>query len=1082
MLSSSLNQFYKFIMKNLFSFLLALSLWQLAPIQMQAQTEVFGCTNSSAANYNADATADDGSCCFDNYVTINTMSELFFQFSEIAPDGGSFSDYYGWSNINNGSLCIPNGCFTFYAYSLADPLSNVAFTITDSNGNVLIDASTTDGFYYQYYSNTGDVVGCMYSQACNFNPLATCGNAGFCDFTSCGAPSPYGCTDPNAPNYNPDATIEDGSCCYASNYLTILLDGLEMENLDYMINSGGWPVSNTSAGSAFCMYDGCFVMQGFALNGDNDYSLQLVNALGEVVFSANAAELEQGVSFSLNAVPGCTDYYACNYNPLATCSDNVLCDYSCLGCTNPDAGNYDPDATVDDGSCCVNSFTIVANGQFQWGVWSSTQGGGGGGAYPDNNTFCINNGCYTFEIYNYQNSLEPINWQLLDSNGTVVYSGQSGLWGDSESISVNSIEGCMDTGACNFNPLATCSNYTLCNYDCLGCTDPNAPNYNPEATIDNGSCCTQDWYTVNSTTPGYWYVYSQNGWSGASGHYPEQNGFCLGAECFNITFYADDFASQNFTISLEDEQGNIIATGQYLVAVGGAAIEVLNGAIAGCMDTYACNYNPLATCYDYESCDYGCYGCTNADAPNYDPNATIDDGSCCTGNWYTITLSGEGYWSASSSDYTSYQGGYYPQDNGFCSASDCFYFTAWSLDGTEMTYTINDLNGTQVDQGIIDYYDYGTFISLGNSITGCMDAAACNYNANATCGDWYSCTYDCYGCTNAAAPNYNPDATVDDGSCCTSSWYTITMSGQAYWYATNDFGATSGGFFPEQSGFCMTNDCFSIVIYSFDSQPVEYIITNQLGEVIYSGVSNPTVYTSVSISTGNDVAGCMDSMACNYNPEATCPDGSCNYYCGGCTDSTAINFDPLALFDDGSCFYMMQPPVVGMMIVEDPENDQYWVMSNVMEVGNGAPYVMTNSYNNSIQMMNESGQYMSGPYPCNQEVSFQMNSMQAGLMTYMEANVAGSCAIANNVQEVQVENKLLAYPNPTAGAFTLTGINAERATIQILDMSGRVVLDETKNISNGQVEMNLSNAQNGIYQLRVQTSDTVYTARISVKQ
>ena len=44
----------------------------------------------------------------------------------------------------------------------------------------------------------------------------------------------------------------------------------------------------------------------------------------------------------------------------------------------------------------------------------------------------------------------------------------------------------------------------------------------------------------------------------------------------------------------------------------------------------------------------------------------------------------------------------------------------------------------------------------------------------------------------------------------------------------------------------------------------------------------------------------MDSLACNYDPSATCDDGSClTTY--GCTDSLACNFDPLATCDDGSC-------------------------------------------------------------------------------------------------------------------------------------------------------------------------------------
>ena len=51
-----------------------------------------------------------------------------------------------------------------------------------------------------------------------------------------------------------------------------------------------------------------------------------------------------------------------------------------------------------------------------------------------------------------------------------------------------------------------------------------------------------------------------------------------------------------------------------------------------------------------------------------------------------------------------------------------------------------------------------------------------------------------------------------------------------------------------------------------------------------------------------NVAGCMYDFACNYNPEATVDDGSCEVTtCAGCTWPEAENYDPNALWDDGSC-------------------------------------------------------------------------------------------------------------------------------------------------------------------------------------
>lgn len=51
------------------------------------------------------------------------------------------------------------------------------------------------------------------------------------------------------------------------------------------------------------------------------------------------------------------------------------------------------------------------------------------------------------------------------------------------------------------------------------------------------------------------------------------------------------------------------------------------------------------------------------------------------------------------------------------------------------------------------------------------------------------------------------------------------------------------------------------------------------------------------------IAGCVNSNACNYAPEATLNDGSCVFDCMGCIDPCACNYNQNAAFNDGSCDY-----------------------------------------------------------------------------------------------------------------------------------------------------------------------------------
>jgi hypothetical protein len=54
----------------------------------------------------------------------------------------------------------------------------------------------------------------------------------------------------------------------------------------------------------------------------------------------------------------------------------------------------------------------------------------------------------------------------------------------------------------------------------------------------------------------------------------------------------------------------------------------------------------------------------------------------------------------------------------------------------------------------------------------------------------------------------------------------------------------------------------------------------------------------------DDIFGCTNSTACNFNALATAEDGSCDYTsCAACTDSAACNYDETATLDDDSCEY-----------------------------------------------------------------------------------------------------------------------------------------------------------------------------------
>ena len=164
------------------------------------QTEaIWGCTDSTAFNYDSLANLDNGGCV---PVILGCMQPLAFNYNSSA-------------NVDDGS-CVP------FVYGCTDA------TMFNFDAN----ANTDDGSCIPY------VFGCTDSTMFNYNPLANSDN------NSC-IPYIYGCTDPSMLNYDPQANTEDFSCIA---FVYGCMDSLAL-NYD--------PLANTDNGSCIEVVMGC---------------------------------------------------------------------------------------------------------------------------------------------------------------------------------------------------------------------------------------------------------------------------------------------------------------------------------------------------------------------------------------------------------------------------------------------------------------------------------------------------------------------------------------------------------------------------------------------------------------------------------------------------------------------------------------------------------------------------------------------------------------------------------------------------------------------------------------------------------
>ena len=148
-----------------------------------------------------------------------------------------------------------------------------------------------------------------------------------------------GCTDPTMYNYNPLATLYDGSCVPFNYGCT------NPESINWN------PQANTNDGSCIEMIPGCTdsSAQNFepTANIDNGTCYYGGTTGGEVDQEADTdgdGSTTDGDGVT-TAIPGCTEPDAYNYNPDAT-ENNGTCIERICGCLDSTATNYNPDANT----------------------------------------------------------------------------------------------------------------------------------------------------------------------------------------------------------------------------------------------------------------------------------------------------------------------------------------------------------------------------------------------------------------------------------------------------------------------------------------------------------------------------------------------------------------------------------------------------------------------------------------------------------------------------------------------------------------------------------------------------------------
>jgi hypothetical protein len=292
--------------------------------------------------------------------------------------------------LSDGSVGGMVNSVTGFAYYILNDGTNTA-GLPDVNGRVMIMQITTCGslsgtlnvqifpngvdaeFDLYTYNFDGDTspLGCTFSFACNYDPEATIDD-GSCDFVDtdgdgiCDASEIPGCTDLSACNYEMTATDDDGSCDFVDTDEDGVCDLNEITGCTDPTACNYEMLATDDDGT--CTYASTYDCSGECVN-DNDGDgvcdeLEILGCTdqGSCNFDLQATD-DDDSSCEYVTCAGCQYEFACNYDPEATIADNDSCEFgTCPGCTDSAACNYNPTVSEDDGSCVYPDFGSDCDG------------------------------------------------------------------------------------------------------------------------------------------------------------------------------------------------------------------------------------------------------------------------------------------------------------------------------------------------------------------------------------------------------------------------------------------------------------------------------------------------------------------------------------------------------------------------------------------------------------------------------------------------------------------------------------------------------------------------------------------------
>ena len=382
----------------------------------------------------------------------------------------------------------------------------------------------------------------------------------------------------------------------------------------------------------------------------------------------------------------------------------------------------------------------------------------------------------------------------------------------------------------------------------------------------------------------------------------------------------------------------------------------------------------------------------------------------------------------------------------------------------------------------------GTFGQV--NVCGCMEANACNYNPDANYDDPNdACDYDsCNGCMDMEACNFDATATIDDGTNCVFAAEGYDCDGNCLGDDTNMNMVCDA----EETG------CTDMMACNFDANNV----FEDNDQCVYAEAGYDCEGNCLNDADGDgvcdefEVPGCTDAMACNYNADATDDDESCVFAddaCEECADDGSVVLNDIdgdgvcdddeieGCFDEAACNYNADVTDINNDLCEYAE-EFYDCDGNCLNDadGDGVCDELEVAGCTNIIACNYDELATDDDGSC----AFPGDACDDGDENTINDAYNDDCECVGEVEDGVAETRIAfgMFPNPTTGEVTLTVAGFHSGvTVQIMDGAGRVVWAEQNVALQGNTVLNLAGLSSGTYNVMLSDERGVSVKRLAIQ-